>query len=104
MELLAGASAERSPGAHDIGSDFRPHGMAVAWLDPQGQDAAVPKPDRLPADRRRLMRDIGQPSGLAEIGYTDADIDGIVSGTMQQSPTDQMSPIRSAVPITGGAG
>ena len=30
------------------------------------------------------MRDIGQPSGLAEIGYAEGDVDGIVSGTMQQ--------------------
>ena len=44
----------------------------------------MPEPERLSAVLRRLMRDIGQPSGLAEIGYTESDVDDIVSGTMQQ--------------------
>ena len=65
-------------------ADPQRHLTAAAWLDPQGLDAGVPEPERLSAVLRRLMRDIGQPSGLAEIGYTDADVDGIVSGTMQQ--------------------
>lgn len=95
------------PDGYDASEAMVPHGMAVAstapaafamtfeadparhlaaatWLDPQALDADAPEPERLSAVLRRLMRDIGQPSGLAEIGYTDADVDGIVSGTMQQ--------------------
>ena len=30
------------------------------------------------------MRDIGLPSGLAEIGYGEEDIDGLVDGAMKQ--------------------
>lgn len=80
------AVASTAPAAFAMTFEANPqrHLSAAAWLDPQGLDAAVPEPDRLSAVLRRLMRDIGQPSGLAEIGYTDADVDGIVSGTMQQ--------------------
>ncbi|MCW2604534.1 MAG: iron-containing alcohol dehydrogenase, partial [Pseudonocardiales bacterium] len=31
-----------------------------------------------------LMRDIGIPNGLAEVGYLDADVDDLVGGAMQQ--------------------
>ena len=95
------------PDGYDASEAMVPHGMAVAstapaafaltfeaaperhlvaadWLDPERLDADVPAPQRLSAVLRRLMRDIGQPSGLAEIGYGDGDVDGIVSGTMQQ--------------------
>lgn len=95
------------PDGYDVDEAMVPHGMAVAstapaafaltfeadpqrhlaaagWLDPGGLDADVPEPERLSAVLRRLMRDIGQPSGLAEIGYGEADVDGVVSGTMQQ--------------------
>ncbi len=95
------------PDGYDQDEPMVPHGMAVAttapaafaltfeadparhlaaaeWLDPRGLDADVPEPDRLPAVLRRLMRDIGQPSGLAEIGYGDGDVDALVAGTMQQ--------------------
>ncbi|WP_068251081.1 hydroxyacid-oxoacid transhydrogenase [Janibacter corallicola] len=65
-------------------ADPERHLAAASWLDPQGLDADVPGPERLPAVLRRLMRDIGQPSGLAEIGYGEADVDALVAGTMQQ--------------------
>ncbi len=65
-------------------ADPERHLTAASWLDPQGLDADVPGPERLPAVLRRLMRDIGQPSGLAEIGYGEADVDELVAGTMQQ--------------------
>ncbi len=80
------AVASTAPAAFAMTFDAAPerHLAAAAWLDPQGLDADAPAPDRLPAVLRRLMRDIGQPSGLAELGYGDADVDGIVSGTMKQ--------------------
>ena len=31
-----------------------------------------------------LMRDIGIPSGLAEIGYLDSDVDDLVEGALKQ--------------------
>src|SRR5699024_1593530 len=80
------AVASTAPAAFEMtfGANPERHVTAAAWLAPQGLDADVAAPQRLPAVLRRLMRDIDQPSGLAEIGYTDADVDGIVSGTMQQ--------------------
>lgn len=78
------ASTAPAAFAMTFGADPERHLAAAAWLDPEGRDADVAAPERLSAVLRRLMRDIGQPSGLAEIGYGDADVDGIVSGAMQQ--------------------
>ena len=57
------------------------HLRAARLLDP---DATGDGPDVLPGVLARLMRDIGLPSGLAEIGYGDADVDDLVAGTQQQ--------------------
>ncbi|WP_306514455.1 hydroxyacid-oxoacid transhydrogenase [Janibacter hoylei] len=81
---MAVASTAPAAFAMTFAADPQRHLTAAAWLDPQGLDADVPEPERLSAVLRRLMRDIGQPSGLAEIGYAEGDVDGIVSGTMQQ--------------------
>jgi len=31
-----------------------------------------------------LMRDVGLPSGLAEVGYGDSDVDDLVDGSLKQ--------------------
>ena len=41
-------------------------------------------PDALPGVLAALMRDIGLPNGLAEVGYGDADVDDLVAGALQQ--------------------
>jgi hydroxyacid-oxoacid transhydrogenase len=82
-----------------------PHGMAVSLTAPEAFrftfEAAperhlraaellapstehVAGPDQLPAVLTELMRDINMPSGLAEVGYGEADVDDLVAGTMQQ--------------------
>jgi alcohol dehydrogenase class IV len=43
-----------------------------------------PGPDALPEALRALMRDVGAPSGLAELGYTEADVPAIVEGALKQ--------------------
>lgn len=80
------AVASTAPAAFELTFEANPerHLAAAAWLDPQGLDAQVEAPLRLSAVLRRLMRDIGQPSGLAEIGYGEADVDDLVAGTLQQ--------------------
>ena len=80
------AVASTAPAAFELTFAANPerHLAAAAWLDPQGLDAQVEAPQRLSAVLRRLMRDIGQPSGLVEIGYGDGDVDGLVTGAMQQ--------------------
>jgi len=94
-----------------------PHGMAVALTAPEAfrftydadpdrhvraarllDPGADPGPDALPTVLRALMRDIGLPNGLAEVGYGEGDVDDLVAGALQQqrllatapkSPTDE---------------
>src|SRR3954470_5739245 len=41
-------------------------------------------PDALPEALRALMRDVGAPSGIRELGYGEDDIDALVEGALQQ--------------------
>src|SRR3954447_808044 len=83
-----------------------PHGMAVALTAPESfrftfpaaperhlraarllEPAAEPPVDAagwLPAVVIRLMRDIGLPDGVAAVGFTDHDVDELVSGSLKQ--------------------
>jgi alcohol dehydrogenase class IV len=56
------------------------HLHAARLLDPSAGDG----PDALPAVLTTLMRDIGIPNGLAEVGYGEADVDDLVAGALQQ--------------------
>ena len=57
------------------------HLRAARLLDPT---ATGDGPDVLPGVLSALMRDIGIPNGLAEVGYGEADVDDLVAGAMQQ--------------------
>ena len=95
------------PKGYDVTEPMVPHGMAVAmtapaafaltfdadparhlaaadWLDPDGGHGTSDDRERLPSVLRALMRDIGLPSGLAEIGYGEHDVDDLVEGAMKQ--------------------
>lgn len=80
-----------------------PHGMAVSLTAPEAfrftfdaaperhlhaarllDPAAGDGPDALPAVLATLMRDVGIPNGLAEIGYGEADVPDLVAGAVQQ--------------------
>ena len=41
-------------------------------------------PDALAGVLATLMRDIGLPNGLAEVGYAESDVDDLVAGSLQQ--------------------
>jgi alcohol dehydrogenase class IV len=41
-------------------------------------------PEALPEAIRALMRDVGAPAGIAELGYDEADIEALVEGALQQ--------------------
>ncbi len=58
------------------------HLAAARLLDPSS--AAVDSPDLLPDVLTTLMRDIGLPSGLAEVGYDDRDVSDLVEGSLKQ--------------------
>jgi hydroxyacid-oxoacid transhydrogenase len=49
-----------------------------------GEPLENPGPDSLPGVLRALMRDIGAPRGIAELGYTEDDVPALVAGTMKQ--------------------
>ncbi|WP_116049405.1 hydroxyacid-oxoacid transhydrogenase [Amycolatopsis palatopharyngis] len=59
------------------------HLRAAELLAPDAPRQDDPR-DQLPAVLASLMRDIGIPSGLAEVGYDKADVDGLVAGAMKQ--------------------
>ena len=69
-ELLTGAAA--AAGAAGAGTGSR--------------DAERPADDRdwLPQVLTALMRDVGLPSGLAAVGYVEADVPDLVAGALQQ--------------------
>ena len=86
------------------GDPIVPHGMAVTLTAPEAfrftfeaspqrhleaarllePDVTGDGPDVLPGVLTRLMRDIGIPSGLAEVGYLDSDVDDLVEGALKQ--------------------
>ena len=93
----------RSPGYPD--DPFVPHGFAVIVTAPAAfrftysadpdkhQRAAellagepIPEADdsTLPNALTRLMKDVGAPSGLRELGYDENDIDDLVNGALKQ--------------------
>jgi alcohol dehydrogenase class IV len=51
-------------------------------------------PDTLPRVLAALMRDIGIPTGLAEVGYTAGDIDDLVEGALKQERLLSIAPKR----------
>ena len=86
------------------GAGIVPHGMAVSLTAPEAFrftfDASPERhlhaarllepgvsgtgPEVLPGVLTRLMRDIGIPNGLAEVGFGDADVDDLVEGALKQ--------------------
>lgn len=59
------------------------HLAAARLLDPTLGSSAT-GPDVLPDVLATLMRDIGIPNGLAEVGYGEADVDDLVDGALKQ--------------------
>jgi alcohol dehydrogenase class IV len=101
---IAGRVRDFRPAGYPQDEPIVPHGMAVSLTAPEAfrfTFEAAPErhlraarlldpaatgdgPDVLPGVLSALMRDIGIPNGLAEVGYGDADVDDLVTGAMQQ--------------------
>ena len=101
---IAGRVRDYRPEGYPDAEPIVPHGMAVSMTAPAAFGftfAASPErhlraarlldpeatgdgPDLLPRVLVSLMRDIGLPNGLAELGYGDADVDDLVAGSLQQ--------------------
>jgi alcohol dehydrogenase class IV len=48
------------------------------------------------------MADIGIPNGLADVGYTDADVATLVDGALKQTRLLQIAPIEASAHVLGG--
>jgi hydroxyacid-oxoacid transhydrogenase len=103
---IAGRVKKFHPDGYPPGEPLVPHGMAVALTAPAAfrftydadprrhQQAAqllapeLDKPDDpaeyLPTAVLSLMRDIGIPNGIGEVGYAEADVPDLVEGSMKQ--------------------
>ncbi len=105
---IAGRVRDYRPAGYPDDAAIVPHGMAVSLTAPEAfrfTFEAAPErhlraaellsegdqgpssgqgPDALPDVLLTLMRDVGLPSGLAEVGYGDADVDGLVDGSLKQ--------------------
>ena len=58
------------------------HHQVAALL--AGEPIEDPGPDTLPEVLRQLMRDVGAPRGIAELGYAEDDVPALVEGAMKQ--------------------
>ncbi|WP_456698024.1 hydroxyacid-oxoacid transhydrogenase [Aeromicrobium sp. P5_D10] len=103
---IAGQVRDFRPADYDVDHAMVPHGMAVSLTAPAAfrftfsasperhvraaellaPDAVRPDDpaDFLPQVLAGIMRDVGIPSGIAEVGFGTSDIDSLVEGTMKQ--------------------
>jgi hydroxyacid-oxoacid transhydrogenase len=104
---IAGRVRDFRPAGYPDEEPLVPHGMAVSLtapaafrftfeasperhleaarlLAPQADRDGRDGPDGLPGVLADLMRDVGLPSGLAEVGFGDGDVDDLVEGAWQQ--------------------
>jgi hydroxyacid-oxoacid transhydrogenase len=109
---IAGRVRSFVPEGYPEGEPIVPHGMAVSLTAPEAfrftfeadpdrhqraarmldPSAAGDGPDLLPRVLTALMRDIGIPNGLAEVGYGEADVDNLVAGAVKQQRLLATSP------------
>ncbi len=67
------------------------HLRAARLLDPSAADEPD-GPEVLPGVLVRLLRDVGLPNGLAEVGFGAADVDDLVAGSRQQARLHAIAP------------
>ncbi len=102
---IAGQVRDFEPVGYPSGHAMVPHGMAVALTAPEafrftfdsapgrhlraadllapGHDHGSDR-DTLPRVLAEVMRDVGIPNGLGEVGYGEGDVDSLVEGTLKQ--------------------
>lgn len=111
---IAGQVRDFHPADYPADEPLVPHGMAVSLTAPEafrwtfdasperhlqaagflapGAEAGSDASELLPSVLRALMRDIGMPNGLGAVGYTEADVDNLVVGTLKQQRLLATSP------------
>ncbi len=102
---IAGLKHAYVPAGYPDDHPFVPHGHSVIVTAPaafrftyeamperhhhvaellRGEPLDDPGPDSLPDALRELMRDVGAPSGVADLGYVEDDVEELVAGAVQQ--------------------
>jgi alcohol dehydrogenase class IV len=66
------------------------HAQAAEWIS--GRRIDNPGPDSLPRALIALMREVGAPSGIEDLGYHEADIPTLVEGALKQQRLLALSP------------
>jgi alcohol dehydrogenase class IV len=110
---IAGLRHEYQPPGYPADHPFVPHGHSVIVTAPAafrftydgaperhhraaellaGRPLPDAGPDTLPGVLRDLMRDVGAPSGLQELGYDEDDIPALVQGALQQQRLLSVAP------------
>jgi len=74
-----------SPAAFRYTYDACPDKHIEAATLLRGEKIENPGPESLPAAIIDMMKAVGAPSGIAELGYTQADIPAIIEGAMKQT-------------------
>jgi hydroxyacid-oxoacid transhydrogenase len=116
---VAGMVSTFHPPGYDVDHALVPHGISVILNTPAVVRFTAPAcPDRhlraaqalgaeidgvpledagdvLAAEVIRFMQQLGMPSGLAAVGYSDADIPALVEGTLPQHRVTKLSPIEA---------
>ena len=70
----------------------RHHRVAELLAGTPIEDPAQAGPDLLPEVLRALMRDVGAPRGIAELGYDERDVPALVEGALKQQRLLVVSP------------
>lgn len=110
---IAGLKHEYQPAGYPDDHPFVPHGHSVIVTAPaafrftyeaqperhhhvaellMGEKIEDPGPDTLPDVLRRLMKDVGAPSGIAELGYSEDDVPELVEGAIKQQRLLDIAP------------
>jgi hydroxyacid-oxoacid transhydrogenase len=111
---IAGQVRDFHPAGYPEEEPMVPHGMAVSLTAPEafrftfeagpdrhvraaellepGLDRSGDPAEYLPSVLLRLMRDIGIPNGMADVGYTGGDVPDLVAGTLKQQRLLATSP------------
>ncbi len=74
-----GFTFEAAPERHVRAAELLAEGSAADWAERPDDPA-----DHLPRVLTGIMREVGIPSGLAEVGYGEGDVNALVEGAMKQ--------------------
>jgi hydroxyacid-oxoacid transhydrogenase len=108
---IAGLKHEYTPAGYETDHAFVPHGQSVIVTAPAAfrftyeadperhhrvaellSGEPADGPDALPDVLSALMRDVGAPDGIGELGYEEDDIPALVEGALKQQRLLVVSP------------